>query len=270
MAARVGDRLVDLVVVPVHERVEVEEAVGDDLAPQRLETWELEYAQARSAVGIRVTRKAVLDDRLKIVETFIPYKERIGESKLDVMKDGYDFLKTILGIGLFYKPLKLFFFCAFVLFGICLIYGVPLLFYYFTHHRILETDIYRIMTIVVMRVLGINLLMLGVTADEGVSIFTGRPIFYQRFKNRLLRNIFLPRNTVLLGSGLFFTGVLLNHKTIAEYFLHGTIDVHWSYVITGAFLILMGVEIIANAFMQKLLMMYKVVLDFRKSRVTKA
>jgi len=55
-----------------------------------------------------MSAKAVMDDRLKIVEAYMSYEERVGESKLSVVKDGWKFLKTISEISLFYKPFKLF------------------------------------------------------------------------------------------------------------------------------------------------------------------
>lgn len=209
---------------------------------------------------------AVMDDGLKIVEAFMPYKERIGESKLDVVKDGYRFLKTIFEIGLFYKPLKLFFFGAFVLFGVCLFYGIPLLLFYLQTRRVLETDIYRIITIVVLGILSINIFFVGITADEIISIFSNKPVLYNKIKNRLIKSILMPRNILVLGCLLILLGILLNHKTIVEYFLFRTIHVHWTYVITGGFLVLVGAELIVGAFLQKLLMMYKEVLQFRKNQ----
>ncbi len=211
-----------------------------------------------------MSAKAVLDHRLKIVECFMPYKERTGESKLKVIRDGYRFLKTILEISLFYKPFKIFFFCALALFAISLFYGIPLLSFYFVNHRINETDIYRIVSIMVMGILGVNLLLLGLIADKIVSIFTEGPVFYHRIKNRLLENLLKPYYMAISGSVLIFFGVILNYKTIQEYLMFRTIHMHWSYVLVGAFLVLVGAEVIVYAFVQKLLLMYQEVLEFRK------
>jgi hypothetical protein len=55
---------------------------------------------------------AILDPRLKIEEKPVPYCERVGRSKLSVLKDGFRFLFSILFTSLCYNPLRvaLFFF----------------------------------------------------------------------------------------------------------------------------------------------------------------
>ncbi len=49
---------------------------------------------------------ALLDQRLKICEVPVPYAERVGRSKLSVLKDGMRFLTIILLTGCFYNPIK--------------------------------------------------------------------------------------------------------------------------------------------------------------------
>jgi glycosyltransferase involved in cell wall biosynthesis len=82
-----------------------------------------------SASGMRVFRRGTLDllsplpdglnltpvmstravhEGIKVVEVAIPYKERVGESKLSVTRDGMRFLSTILWTVLAYNPVRLF------------------------------------------------------------------------------------------------------------------------------------------------------------------
>ena len=49
---------------------------------------------------------ALLDRRMKICEVPVPYAERVGRSKLSVIKDGMRFLAIILLTGCFYNPIK--------------------------------------------------------------------------------------------------------------------------------------------------------------------
>jgi len=51
-----------------------------------------------------MSARAVLSDDLRIAEMDMPYKEREGESKLSVVKDGIRFLKIILGTAFLYRP----------------------------------------------------------------------------------------------------------------------------------------------------------------------
>lgn len=50
---------------------------------------------------------ATLDPRLRIEEVPMPYKERLGRSKLSVVKDGVKFLAIILFAGSCYSPIKI-------------------------------------------------------------------------------------------------------------------------------------------------------------------
>ena len=59
----------------------------------------LHFTPAMSAI-------CLLDPRLKIEEVMMPYEERIGESKLSVIKDGMRFLFTILFAACCYAPIK--------------------------------------------------------------------------------------------------------------------------------------------------------------------
>jgi len=50
---------------------------------------------------------AVLDPRIKIEEVPMSYSQRIGKSKLSVVKDGLRFLYSIFAVSLCYRPLKI-------------------------------------------------------------------------------------------------------------------------------------------------------------------
>ena len=52
--------------------------------------------------------RAVMDENIKILEIPMRYEERVGESKLGVIRDGIRFLKTIIDIALTYEPFKFF------------------------------------------------------------------------------------------------------------------------------------------------------------------
>src|SRR5262249_47175396 len=74
----------------------------------------LDFTPAMSA-------RAVMQ-RLRLVEVPMSYAERVGESKLRVLKDGVRFLQAILEAVLFYRPSRFFNLC----FTLCLIGGLLL------------------------------------------------------------------------------------------------------------------------------------------------
>lgn len=66
----------------------------------------LHFTPAMSAI-------AVLDPRLKIEEIPVDYHERMGKSKLKIVKDGITFLSSILFASLCYNPLRISFVLSF-------------------------------------------------------------------------------------------------------------------------------------------------------------
>ena len=55
-----------------------------------------------------MTSVASFEESVKMVEVAVPYSERVGKSKLSVVRDGIAFLRTIVGIALTYNPLIVF------------------------------------------------------------------------------------------------------------------------------------------------------------------
>ena len=194
-----------------------------------------------------MTCKALMGKGLKIAEAPIEYAEREGKSKLSVIKDGQQFLKTILGIAFFYKPLKFFMTIAIFLFIIATAYFLNPFIYYILNHRIEDRFIYRLVTIMVLTVAGLNFAILGLLADQIVALLNEKK---ERMSIR-------PGYFIGAGAISIFAGILLNIKTIIEYITMGRIYTHWIYVLTGALFVLLGVGIFGYGFLQKLLTMYK-------------
>ena len=90
-----------------------------------------------------MSARAVLHNRLQIVEIPMPYHEREGESKLRIAKDGLRFLRVIVEAACLYRPSRplgiLGLFCLAAAGGLMV---MPTL-YYLHHHAVLEWMIYR-------------------------------------------------------------------------------------------------------------------------------
>lgn len=175
----------------------------------------------------------------KIVETPIPYAERQGQSKLNVVADGVRFLRVILGIIFAYYPLRVFgpmgLFFATVAAG----YGVGPVLYYLEHHRLEpEVMIYRLLTIVVLMTCGFISLTYGWIAQSLSNIANHRPSGW-------LEQPRLHEASAALGCLLSLSGILLNSKTILEYISSGQITIHWVYVLTGGLLVILGTVMFA-------------------------
>ena len=182
-----------------------------------------------------------LNEDLKICEVPIPYEKREGSSKLNIFKDGYRFLMSIILIARLYNPLKLFgpIGIAFLLLAFAL--SIRPLGYYLAHRLVLETSIYRLVTVAVLFVSGLTMISLGIVANSVVSI-----IHRKEQKKDILHKLIYERvykNLNYVGFLLILAGIILNYKTILQYVTMGGIYVHWSYVLTGAVLVLSGIQL---------------------------
>lgn len=190
--------------------------------------------------------KALLDEDLTIYEVAMSYSEREGRSKLNVFKDGAIFFKTIFDIALTYRPGRLFGVAGTVLFAA----GALLVFfplgYYLMNRKLEEWMIYRLISVVVFCSAGLSLISIGETAENFLALAGVRRRSRGLWGN-LAARIFKP--SILFSGGLFsvLAGILLNLKTMVQYFTTGHIYVHWSYVLAGGALVLVGVHLIGLA-----------------------
>ena len=182
-----------------------------------------------------------LNEDLKICEVPIPYEKREGLSKLNIFKDGYRFLMSIILIARLYNPLKLFGPIGLVFLLLAFALSIKPLGYYLVHRLVLETSIYRLVTVVVLFVTGLSMISLGIVANKVVSI-----IHRKEQKKDILHKLIYEKvykNLNYVGFLLIFAGIILNYKTILQYVRMGGIYIHWSYVLTGAVLVLSGIQL---------------------------
>lgn len=170
----------------------------------------------------------------KIAEAPIPYADRRGHSKLNVVLDGLRFLGVILGIIFAYFPLRLFGPLG-AFFGMtALAYGAWPVRYYLSRHALLLPDMtYRLLTVVTLSVCGAMALAFGLLAQRLSDIALGR-------KPGLLDSPWLRRGALALGAGLILGGIALNSRTIVEYATTLHIKTPWVYVLVGGLCVISG------------------------------
>ena len=201
--------------------------------------------------------KALMNGKLKIIEEPMEYKEREGRSKLSVIRDGRQFLKTIIEISLYYRPFKIFFLIGSLLIIMALVYAVHPVIYYLAYHRIEEFFIYRLISIIVFSLIGVNFILFGLFAQNFLCIIYNKSDMLDRINNKFFKILLYPRNLIRTGAFISILGIVLNWQTIYQYLTTGKIFLHWVYVLTGAFLLMMGMEIFTFGFLQKILNMHK-------------
>jgi glycosyltransferase involved in cell wall biosynthesis len=90
-----------------------------------------------------MSARASLSSALRIEEVDMPYEERVGESKLKVVKDGIRFLRVILEAAFLYRPARPVGLLGILFFAAASVLMIRPIAYYAGHHAVLEWMIYR-------------------------------------------------------------------------------------------------------------------------------
>ena len=185
-----------------------------------------------------------LHERITIVEVPIPYSERLGRSKLSVVRDGSLFLRSIIWTALTYNPVRIL-----GLIGLASLGLATLVLLGFVVARLSGVTtlgaggVAALFVALVAGVTGLSIFSLGITFNYLVSLFYKRPIrqglFGQPlFKDPLDRH-FWWLGLMVLGGGLAFGGISivlgLNGWEISRL---------WLYLLGSAMLVLSGVQLI--------------------------
>ena len=195
--------------------------------------------------------RAVLDENLSIAEVPMTYEERVGRSKLGVVQDGIRFLKTIVDIALTYAPFRFFGIAGIAMFLAGFLYGLYPLVYYLRYQSVPDYMIYRLVTVMVLIVTSIGIVTVGIISDEVIQLMHRRNGRIRGFK-AMVHQALSQRNLIMFGVVVALLGIALNYKTIWKYLTTGTIDLPWVYVITGAFLVMVGLQAVALGIVRRI------------------
>jgi hypothetical protein len=180
---------------------------------------------------------------ITVVEVPIPYRERVGPSKLSVTRDGIRFLTTMVSTALAYNPVRIF--------GIVGLAGIGLSAAVFAGVVSLRVSgvttlgplgTFAVFGALVSGVAGVSVFALGATFNYLVSLFYNRPIRQGLFKKPLLtrpvERLFLPAG---LASGLSGGVVAVGAFVLAR--RGWPIERLWMYLTLSAMAVLIGVQL---------------------------
>ena len=239
----------------------------------RLLSWVIEARVTDCASGIRVFRRTILDEvlelpdgfnfivamstvtmqkGLRVVEVPTPYFSRVGQSKLRVIADGLAFLSSIVGVAISYNPLKFIGPVGLACIVAALYLSVEPIVYYLQHRRVEDDQLYRLMTISVLAVSGLHIINFGLFSNAILAQSFGEPPDRRSMLGRLFLRAPVMRLGRVLGPMLCLSAVALNHRALTQYATTGTIQEHWSYVLTGGSMFLVGLQLIMSGLLLRI------------------
>ena len=175
-----------------------------------------------------------LMNNLRIIEIPMKYEERIGESKLSALWDGIRFLKVIGEGVLCYRPEKIFltgFSCCMLFILLLAAYPVE---FYFQNHRLEEWMIYRFVVCQFVGSFGITLLLASALANR-MALLSARREESMGFWSSVVASLFTGKPLVAIVGLFSVLSLGFLWPGITEFVTTGTITLHWSRLIAGAF-----------------------------------
>jgi glycosyltransferase involved in cell wall biosynthesis len=181
-----------------------------------------------------MSARALLDDALPIMEIPMAYEERVGESKLHVLRDGWRFLQTILDMTLYRRPARLIGSAA----ALCAIVAVAFAMHpiemRLTSGHLAESMIYRLMFCSFCGSLAV-LLMCGLAVSEALHGLHREPRT-DTLLARGLRALFAPRGLIAITA--VFAPIIgwLIGPGVWSWMIERQVHVHWSRVVFAGLL----------------------------------
>jgi glycosyltransferase involved in cell wall biosynthesis len=202
-----------------------------------------------------MSARALLND-LRVVEIPMPYEERIGRSKLSVLRDGVRFLRTIFAGVLCYRPEKI----LLMLFALCmtllgLLAASPVEFYW-EHGRLEEWMIYRFVVCYLLGSFGLTLLLATALCYQ-MAGFGPRRRTANGFWPFLVASLLRGAGLTLLQLSLLAAAVAFLWPGIVEYATTSHVTLHWSRLLAGAFSLFSALQTAVFALLLKVVSVWR-------------
>lgn len=218
-----------------------------------------------SASGMRVFRKEILTriyplpdglnltpvmstraiyEEIKMKEVPIPYSERLGRSKLSVVRDGWLFLESIVWTVMSYNPVRVLGIIGLVALVVALIIFLGLLIARLSGITQIQTwGVVALFSGLILAVGGISLFALGATFNYLISIFYKKKIRQGLFGKPIFKKP-LEHNFGWLGVLAIAGGILIGLVSLVLGLRGWEISRLWLYLLGSAMATLIGIQLI--------------------------
>jgi len=248
---RLGNRIYALILSALSNRVVTDTASGmrvirRDVLEQLYPLPDgLHFTPAMSA-------RVLCDERLGIVEYPMRYAERIGESKLHVVRDGVRFLRTIFEMTLMWRPAKMFTISAVA----CLLCMTMLAAHpietWLRVGSLQEDTIYRLLFCSLLGSLGVLALSAGVVSDNLHRLWSERPPARTFFATLLDRVYTLGAVGVMIILSAPLLLWLVGPGIWTRVF-DGYVAIHWSRVVLAGLIVFSLAQIVITTLIVNLI-----------------
>jgi hypothetical protein len=201
-----------------------------------------------------MSARAVMSD-LRIVEVPMPYAERIGESKLRVLKDGVRFLLAIGDAAFLFQPGRIFRFAALVCVLTGVFWGLYPAEYYVRNQRLEEWMIYRLLLCGLLFTSAFTLTCGGVLADDMLSLLRRRR--RASFVSYVFDHLLNRGRSWILALVALAAGLLLVWPGLVQYAETGAVTIHWSRPVAAVFLLQVALVSLVHGVLRTVLGLWK-------------
>lgn len=211
-----------------------------------------------------MSARVLMDDHLRIVERPMSYEERIGQSKLHVLRDGIRFFQTIFQMSLMWRPTKCFFaigLACLALTGLLALYPAET---WLRMGRLPEDMIYRLLFCSLTGTLGATFLSAGAVSDLLRELWDRRPRT-ATFSGTLVNHFFSFRVffvvAVMGAIGCFW----LVGEGLWTRLTSGKVLIHWSRVVLAGLICFSLVQMLVTVLLANLIRFHLARVESRPS-----
>lgn len=189
-----------------------------------------------------MTTRALHED-LKIVEVPIAYSERIGRSKLSVVRDGMRFTNTIVWTTMTYNPVRVWGGLGLAMGAVAVLLAVLLVIDWLLSNQLLGPYApFAAFAMLVSGVLGASIFSLGVMFSYLIAIFTDKPVRRGMF-GRVIFDPPLDYSFGWVGMLTAGAGVMVSVAALVMSLQGMGLEELWLWFLLGALLIMVGVQL---------------------------
>jgi glycosyltransferase involved in cell wall biosynthesis len=212
----------------------------------RRETLPLLYPLPNGLNFTPIMSMRAIHEGLRLVEVPIPYRERIGRSKLSVVRDGGRYVISILWTALSYNPVRILGTLGLAAMGAAGLVAVGLAWARLQGVTTLTPwNVAAIFAALVLGVGGVSVFSLGATFNYLVALFRKQPVRMGLF-GRPIFNPPLDRHFGWLGLTVGAIGMILAAATLALGMTGWEIGRLWLYLVGSALFMLVGLQLIIS------------------------